>query len=1034
MSETIVNALVHLFAIIESVKEDFKEDTGELIVKPYLKKNLNQELTNEYLKLFYDYLSFYREANQDPDGDHELGIDSTSIIQIAKICNQLNKELRQNERITVFIQLLELINADEKIIAKEGEFASLVAMNFNLNQKEVQNIMSFIFDEGTENIDASQLLLIDNKMTEWPEEVAWMMRKKEKKVKSGHKGLHMFVENLYGKILVLQIESVERFVFKYDGPLNLYLEGNKISANKAYFFKPGSIIKGPNIASIYETEVTKKFLKDKTKVKIVMSGEDLEFQFKNSSNGIQKFNFSEESGHLVGIMGGSGTGKSTLLNLLNGKLEPTSGRVHINGYSVQRAGREGVIGYVPQDDLLFDELTVYQNLYFNAKISFSGFSALRLKATVEKVLKDLDLFEIRDLKVGDPLNKSISGGQRKRLNIALELMREPAVLFVDEPTSGLSSNDSEKVMWLLRDLARKGKLVIAIIHQPSSDIFKLFDKLWLLDKGGYPVYNGNPVDAVVYFKTMSTQVNAAESECQRCGNVIPEQILQIIESTEIDDNGQSTGSRKVSPKSWYLRYKENIENQLKRVRYQEQLPPNNFNIPSIFSQFKIFSQRNVLSKLANRQYIMINLLEAPLLALILGFFSKYTADNTYIFQDNKNLPVYLFMAVVVSLFMGMSVSAEEIFKDRKILERESFLNLSRTSYINAKISFLFMLSAIQALSFTLIGNWILEIQGMTFYYWMILFSTSCAANLIGLNISSALNSIITIYILIPFILVPQLLLGGAMIRFDDLHHSFTNKRYVPVVGDIMISRWSYEALAVAQFKDNRYNKNFFDAEMRMSGYSYENNYHLPRLESLVNSLKRETTFSGRQKDFTLLRNELDALGDRSERFTLISAVDTISFNETIADRTLTYLDQRKAAFQKQYAKAVAQKDSIYNALIDQYGKDGFLAMKKDYSNKSLRNIVTNRAELNKVYHDGDAFIRKKDPIYMKPYSNYARAHFYAPVKIVFGQPIDTVWFNVAVIWLITGFLYITLLKNTLRKVLKLFSGDRKKRKANLLRV
>lgn len=1035
MSETIVNALVHLFAIIESVKEDFKEDTGELIVKPYLKKNLNQELTNEYLKLFYDYLSFYREANQDPDGDHELGIDSTSIIQIAKICNQLNKELVQSERHTVFIQLLELINADEKIIAKEGEFASLVAMNFNLNQKEVRNVMSFIFDKDTDNIDPSQLLLIDNKMTEWPEEVAWMMRKKEKKVKNGgHSGLHMYVENLYGKILVLQIESVERFVFKYDGPLNLYLEGNKISANKAYFLKPGSIIKGPNIDSIYETEVTKKFLKDKTKVKIVMSGEDVEFQFKNSSNGIQKFNFSEESGHLVGIMGGSGTGKSTLLNILNGKLEPTGGRVHINGYSVQRAGREGVIGYVPQDDLLFDELTVYQNLYFNAKISFSGFSPALLKSTVEKVLTDLDLFEIRDLKVGDPLNKSISGGQRKRLNIALELMREPAVLFVDEPTSGLSSNDSEKVMWLLRDLARKGKLVIAIIHQPSSDIFKLFDKLWLLDKGGYPIYNGNPVDAVVYFKTMSTQVNAAESECQRCGNVIPEQILQIIESTEIDDNGKSTGSRRVTPKSWYLRYKENIENGLKRVRYQEQLPPNNFNIPSRLKQFQIFGQRNLLSKLANRQYILINLLEAPLLALILGFFSKYTAENTYIFQDNKNLPVYLFMAVVVSLFMGMSVSAEEIFKDRKILERESFLNLSRTSYINAKISFLFVLSAVQALSFTLIGNWILEIQGMTFYYWLILFSTSCAANLIGLNISSALNSIITIYILIPFILVPQLLLGGAMIRFDDLHESFTNKKYVPVVGDIMISRWSYEALAVAQFKDNRYSKHFFDSEMKMSDFSYENNYHLPRLESLVNGLKRETNYSDRLDDFALLKNELESLGERSINFSLINAIDTISFNETIAERTKTYLDQRKADFQEQYTLAVAEKDSIYNALIEAYGKEGFLELKKDYSNKSLKNIVTNRAELHKVYHAGTAFIRKKDPIYMEPYSDYMRAHFYAPIKKVFGEKIDTVWFNVAVIWLITGILYLTLLKNTLKKVLKIFSGDRKKRKANLLRV
>lgn len=1035
MSETIVNALVHLFAIIESVKEDFQEDTGELIVKPYLKKNLNQELTNEYLKLFYDYLSFYREANQDPSGNHELGIDSTSIIQIAKICNQLNKELRQSERIIVFIQLLELINADEKIIAKEGEFASLVAMNFNLNQKEVQNVMSFIFDKDTDNIDASQLLLIDNKMTEWPEEVAWMMRKKEKRVKTAHGGLHMYVENLYGKILVLQIESVERFVFKYDGPLNLYLEGNKISPNKAYFLKPGSIIKGPNIASIYETEVTKKFLRDKTKVKIVLSGEDLEFQFKNSSNGIQKFNFSEESGHLVGIMGGSGTGKSTLLNLLNGKLEPTSGRVHINGYSVQRAGREGVIGYVPQDDLLFDELTVYQNLYFNAKISFSGFSADLLKSTVEKVLKDLDLFEIRDLKVGDPLNKSISGGQRKRLNIALELMREPAVLFVDEPTSGLSSNDSEKVMWLLRDMARKGKLVIVIIHQPSSDIFKLFDKLWLLDKGGYPIYNGNPIDAVVYFKTMSTQVNAAESECQRCGNVIAEHILQIIESTEIDDNGKNTGERKVAPKSWYLRYKENIESSLKRVRYKEQLPPNNFNIPSKLKQFKIYSQRNLLSKLANRQYILINLLEAPLLALILGFFSKYTGAEGYIFQDNKNLPVYLFMSVVVSLFMGMSVSAEEIFKDRKILERESFLNLSRTSYLNAKIAFLFVLSAVQALSFTLIGNWILEIQDMTFFYWMILFSTSCAANLIGLNISSALNSIITIYILIPFILVPQLLLGGAMIRFDDLHKNFSNDRYVPIVGDIMISRWSYEALAVAQYKDNRYMKHFFDAEMRMSEFSYENNYHLPRLESLVNSLKSETNLASRQQDFILLRNELSALGERSNAaFNLISAIDTISFNETIADRTKLYLTQRKETFQEQYKLAVADKDSIYNVLIEQSGKEGFQRLKKDYSSKSLKNIVTNRAELNKVYHTEDALIRKKDPIYMKPYANFYRAHFYAPVKKVFGYPVDTVWFNIGVIWIITGMLYFALLKNTLKKILKLFSGDRKKKKANLLRV
>ena len=103
-----------------------------------------------------------------------------------------------------------------------------------------------------------------------------------------------------------------------------------------------------------------------------------------------------------------------------------------------------------------------------------------------RVLMDIDLIGIKNLAVGDPINKYISGGQRKRLNIALELIREPSVLFADEPTSGLSSMDSEMVMLLLKEQTLKGRLVIVNIHQPSSDIYKLFDKLLIMDKGGYP--------------------------------------------------------------------------------------------------------------------------------------------------------------------------------------------------------------------------------------------------------------------------------------------------------------------------------------------------------------------------------------------------------------------------------------------------------------------------------------------------------------------------------------------------------------------
>ncbi|MEQ9403491.1 MAG: ATP-binding cassette domain-containing protein [Cyclobacteriaceae bacterium] len=1023
MTESIINALVHLFAIIESAKEDTGVvDSGELVIKPYLRKNLNNDsLTSEYINLFYDYLNFYKNTAT-PAKDSEVSIDSTSILQIAKICNQLNKELLQSERLIVFMQLMELINADEKVAEKEEEFASLVALNFNLDQEDVKHLKSFILHTDFKDISKNNLLFIDNKQTEWPEDMAWIIRKKKN---NEDESRHMFIENLFGKISVLHLKSVESFVFRYDGPLNLYLEGTKIIPTKAYILKPGAIVKGPNINSIYESEITRQFIQEKASARVVIAGDKLEFKFKNSNNGIKSFTFSEDSGRLIGIMGGSGTGKSTLINLLNGKISPSGGRVHINGFPLEKASMEGVIGYVPQDDLLFEELTVHQNLMFNARICFSDFSEDLLEKTVEKVLDDLDLLDIRDLKVGDPLNKTISGGQRKRLNIALELMREPSVLFVDEPTSGLSSMDSETMMQLLKDLTRKGKLVIAILHQPSSDIFKLLDKLWILDKGGYPIYNGNPVDAVVYFKTMSTQVNAAESECPRCGNVIPEQILQIIEAREINDDGSTTRKRRVQPHVWYSKYQENILPKITRLRYETVLPPTNFNIPDFWNQFKIFSKRNLISKVSNRQYVLINLFEAPLLAFILGYFSKYSPEGQYAFSENINLPVYLFMSVVVSLFMGLTVSAQEIYKDRQILERESFLNLSRLSYLNSKIFYLFVLSAIQSLSFVMIGNFILEINGMTVYYWLVLFSTSCFANMVGLNISSALNSVINIYILIPFILVPQLLLGGAMIKFDELHHSISNQKNVPIVGDMMASRWAYEALAVAQFSYNDYEKHFFAVNREISRSSVNRSFLMPELITINRELMADSAnWSKVDQKFRILRTELNRL-DRVHQlrpFTNVQSITPDRYSKRLGERIDSYLRYAKNYFAKDYLNFTARKDSIYKALVDRIGKDQFIALEKKHNNEFLEDLLMNTAHLDMVYRGKDQLIQKKDPILMRPYSHMGRAHFYAPFKIIGSWEISTFVFNLIFVWAMSAFLYVTLLDNTLKKIIKFFES------------
>ena len=1012
MSERILKALMQLFSIVANA-EDISNNNRK-IVESFLTQQLNQQLVNEYLKLYDGLIDAKNRKSKKGKVKKRTSVNS---VKVLLICTQINEELTQKQKIIVLIRLIEFIFAGGAPSEQEFEFTSTVSETFNIPQTEFDNCYNFIENTDQENFESSNILIINN--------IENAVYKESK---------HIYSEGITGSLRVIKLETVNMYFIRYFGNTEIYINGILLNKDRSSILNQGSSIRSSKVQPIYYSDIVSSFMTNNNSEKIIFNVANLSYKFKSGNQGMHPFSFSEESGRMVGIMGASGAGKSTLLNLLNGNNTPTNGEITINGVNIHHDPEkiEGVIGYISQDDLLINELTVFQNLYFNAKLCFDSLNETQITKRVFEILNSIGLFEAKDLKVGSPMAKTISGGQRKRLNIALELIREPSVLFVDEPTSGLSSRDSENIMDLLKELALKGKLIFVVIHQPSSDIYKMFDNLLILDTGGYPIYNGNPLDAVIYFKELSNHVNSAQSECLTCGNVNSEQIFDIIEARVVDEYGNPTKNRKVDAKEWHTIYNERVSQ--KNINFEKSNESFKIlsTIPNKWKQFKVFIIRDILSKLTNKQYLLINFLEAPFLALILSYLLRFhTTDINnsigYTFRENENFPAYLFMSVIVALFIGLTVSAEEIFRDQKIRKREKFLNLSKGSYLFSKISIMFLISAIQMFSYVIIGNLILDIKGMYLSYWLVLFTTSCFANMLGLNISASFNSAVTIYILIPFLVIPQLLLSGVMVKFDKLNPTITVQKNVPLVGEIMASKWAYEAIAVKQFKDNDFEELFYKLEKDFKKYEFRKNYWLvklsAKLSSVQNNFGKDAKAESITRALTLLRNEIskELIRNPNIKFNLIESLYIGGINTQVLNKTKQYLIQLNQFYLKKYKKAYDKKDVLTTKLNqDSTAKSIFIKMKDSYTNDALSSYVKDKNSATKIIEVDGHLIQKIDPIYLSS-SNF-RAHFYAPTKRFFGRSIDTFWANLIVIWSMSIFLAISLYFDLLRKAIESIGG------------
>ena len=1023
MSEELLKTIVKLFAIVAKERITDQERNN---MREFLSVHLNQSAIVFYMNLFDEFVHEFENTSV---RSSSLRLDSETLefldewSSIIKISKEVNRALTLTQKLVMMVKIIELIYSGDEISERQNNLIFYIGEALKIRRKTVNSITGFVKGSDCESLSSTNTLIIE-----------------EGSGKLKLKGPHLIAKNLTGLIAVLRIPESETYFIKYLGISVLYMNGIPLKSRKIDVFPTGSTIRGNKIQTIYYSDVVSKFIIQQEKTPVTFTAEHVFYHFKSGRAGLQNVNVAEKGGKLIGVMGSSGSGKSTLMNVLNGSEIPSSGSVKVNGVDIHVEPKcvEGLMGYVPQDDFLIADLTVYENLFFAAELCFKDNSKEDNDALVKKLLGNIGLSETAHLKVGSPMEKTISGGQRKRLNIALELMREPAILFVDEPTSGLSSRDSENIMDMLKELSFRGKMIFVVIHQPSSDIFRMFDSLIILDTGGFQIYYGNPVEAVTYFKELVHAANRRQGACHECGNINPEQVFNIIETKVVNEFGRLTPMRKVSPGQWYQYFREYIE--LPKINHINERLKAFHKIPNPVSQLKTYFIRDVKSKLANKQYILINFLEAPLLALFIAYMTRYIdsdagATGNYSFYNNSNIPIYFFMSIIVALFMGLTVSAEEIFRDRMILKREKFLNLSRMSYLFSKIFVLLLISAIQTFSFVIIGDLVLEIKGMEPRLWLILFSVSAFANMLGLNISSTFNSAVTIYILIPLLLIPQLLLSGVVISFDKFNPSVTHQEYVPVFGDVMTSRWAFEAAMVTQFKDNPYQKLFYGNDVIMSESSYKKHYFLPEIETELQHCLSKMNNSSANEEFrqslNLVSSEMKSEFDKFNRDypdwllkMLRNQFDSSVYFDAIRD-----LELIESVYQNRFTKSWYEKDE--KILQMEAGGVRMDSLIRLYTNSEVKKFVLGQMSPTRIINTGEKLIRKVEPIYIVADEEMGmsyRSPLYAPEKAPLGYKIDTFYFNLMVIWGMSLVLFVTLYFDALKHFLYLFISDKRRRR------
>lgn len=650
---------------------------------------------------------------------------------------------------------------------------------------------------------------------------------------------------------------------------------------------------------------------------------------------VDNIDFSLCRGEMACILGPSGSGKSTLLNMLAGHLSPSFGSIHYNNQrlTTKSSALRRHIAFIPREDILESTLTVGEHVY-QASVSRRPrlMHADRMRR-VQTVLGFVGLSHLISRRVGKKGERSLSDGERTRLNLALDLTSTSEVFLIDEPISGLASVDAEQVIDTLKQMST-GRILICTLHRPSQTILNQFAKVMVLNNNGQMAFWGTPAEMQEYFQRASSELGLHISrEAQAAGGA--EYAFEVMAAPF-----KRLGNNKLPHANmWQERFEKH--------QYSQNRPPTKESPPTrpipplprrslieLWRLFKLWVTRTFVGRVRSRMSLYALLLEAPVLALLIAGTLRAASTEEYVFYHSLHITEYLFLSLVLAMFFGLTDSACEIIRDRNLIRRESNYKLFIPGYLMAKILVLSGIASLQCALYLMVSNLILDIRDMFWPHFGIMSLTAFIGIAMSLMVSSLVKAEKTALNIVPLLLVPQILLAGALIRFEDMNefcpkcpdfvpdcitetigklrhrvayqdretHEISSKP-VPLIAELCPLRYSFEMMFVAQAHYNLWDIEYEQIEQHRQALRHEldatkhklQQNHLSDSErcALIKDHERLSTMLRFVNDAVLLINSAADSPDEAKDILRLARKAALTHNQELMDSLVQQLESKE---------------------------------------------------------------------------------------------------------------------------------------------